>query len=65
MWKNASKQEMIAKTENENAQKSEKIAIDNLKKFKIEEFEKNLRNGKIYLEADEVNYAKQLFLEPV
>lgn len=63
MWKNASKQEMIAKTENENAQKSEKIAIDNLKKFKIEEFEKNLRNGKIYLEADEVNYAKQLFLK--
>jgi hypothetical protein len=37
-------------------------AILNLKKFKIEEFNRNIRNGKVYLDAQEYGFAKSAFL---
>lgn len=63
MWQNATEQKKIAIIEKEKAETSEKKAVENLRKFKIEEFNKNLRNGKIYIEADEKNFAKQVFIK--
>ena len=52
-------QQSIAKYQQRKALVSEKKAIDNLKRFKLEEFEKSLRDARIYVEANELEFAKQ------
>jgi hypothetical protein len=39
---------------------NEKKAVDNLKQFKVEEFNRNLRNGRVYIEAGEYRLAKEV-----
>lgn len=53
LYQNADKQKEIAID-------SEKKAIENLKLFKLEEFNRNLRNGKIYIGAGEYRLAKEV-----
>jgi hypothetical protein len=52
-------QQSVAKYEKNKAILSEKKAINNLKRFKLEEFEKNLRDARTYVEANELGFAKQ------
>ena len=47
--------------ENElTARENERQANENLKRFKIEQFNRNLRNGKVYLDAEEYCLAKEV-----
>lgn len=55
LYKDADKQKEIAVT-------NEKRAIENLKQFKLEEFNRNLRNGKIYIDAGEYGLAKEVLV---
>lgn len=51
------------KKANENAEEAHRqtvVAVNNLKRFKIEEFNRNVRNGKVYLDAEEYCFAKQV-----
>lgn len=48
----------IAKTDIE---KQRDNAINNLKKFKIEEFQRNIRNGRVFIDAEEYCLAKNVF----
>lgn len=43
------------------ADRQKEIALSNLKKFKLEEFRRNIRNGGIYYDADEPCLAKAAF----
>jgi anti-sigma28 factor (negative regulator of flagellin synthesis) len=43
------------------AENQRDTAINNLKKFKIEEFQRNIRNGRIFMDAKEYCLAKKVF----
>jgi hypothetical protein len=48
------------KIETNLAELQRDTAINNLRKFKVEEYNKNVRNGRIYLDAEEYCFAKQV-----
>jgi hypothetical protein len=56
-------QKLAADEATARAEESRKEAEDNLTSFKIEEFERNLRNGAIYFDAQEYCLAKEVLMK--
>lgn len=52
-------------TQRNVAETKTKEALSNLKKFKIEEFERNFKNGNTYLNAEEFCFANSCFLNAI
>jgi hypothetical protein len=46
----------------ENAIRNEKVAVENLRKYKKEQFQRNMRNGLVYFNAKEYLFARKEFL---
>jgi MTH538 TIR-like domain (DUF1863) len=66
LYRESNKQKKIAFDNEKRAVANEKRAvaneqkaINNLKQFRVEEFNRNLRNGKVYMEAEEYGFAKK------
>ncbi len=58
-------QRSLAINQKEIADKKTEEAIDNLRKYKLEEFERNLKNGNTYYDAEEYCFAKDCFTKAV
>ncbi|MEO5999699.1 MAG: TIR domain-containing protein [Chitinophagaceae bacterium] len=53
---------IVAFFQRQTAVRNEKIALDNLKSFKKEQFQRNMRNGKAYFDAREFLFARKEFM---
>lgn len=62
LYQDANAQRKLAETQKQIAVVQKNAAIQNLKKFKVEEFNRNIRNGRVYLDAQEYGFARSAFL---
>lgn len=62
LYQKANTAQKTAVAERKIAVAQKDTAIQNLKKFKVEEFNRNIRNGRVYLDAQEYDLARSAFL---
>ncbi|MEO5683966.1 MAG: TIR domain-containing protein [Chitinophagaceae bacterium] len=62
-WQRAVRSEEEAIANKDEAKKNEKQAIRNLQDYKREQFQRNMRNGLVYFNAQEYGFAKSEFIQ--